>query len=94
MNPIHYDRSIMTELPTEKDTIRTEGENTLYAVPYYNSLINTNNQLITNALEIATESVKIFNQHMLNLMKLNISVMRMSWIQFLYFAQPRSENEE
>jgi HD superfamily phosphohydrolase len=53
----------------------------------YNRFIHTNIQLITNELDIATESMKIFNEFVCRLTKFNMSALRTWWFPFLYFAQ-------
>lgn len=80
----------MAQKQEEKSNIKTE-DNSFYDASSYNRFINTKNQLITSWLEIGTESMKIFNEYILGLTKLNMSVMRMWWIPF---AKPNIENKE
>lgn len=71
----------MAEVLTEESSIKIE-DNPIYEAPY-NRFILTNIQLITNGLEIANGSMKIFNDSLLKFLKFNMTDMRMFWIPFL-----------
>jgi hypothetical protein len=71
----------MAELLTEESTIKIE-DNPIYEAPY-TQFILANIQLITNGLEIANGSMKIFNDSLLKFLKFNMTFMRMFWIPFL-----------
>jgi len=81
----------MTELLRE-DIIRKTENNPPSGSPPYSSFIQVNNQLIADGLEIATRTMKIFNEFILTLTKFNMGVMKMWWNPFLYFPQSKSEN--
>jgi hypothetical protein len=71
----------MAEVLTEESSIKIE-DNPIYEAPY-NRFILANIQLITNGLEIANGSMKIFNDSLLKFLKFNMTDMRMFWIPFL-----------
>lgn len=71
----------MAEVLTEESSIKIE-DSPIYEAPY-NRFILANIQLITNGLEIANVSMKIFSDSLLKFLEFNMSVMRMFWIPFL-----------
>lgn len=68
----------MAEVLIEESSIKIE-DNPIYGAPY-NRFILANIQLITNGLEIANGSMKIFNDSLLKFLEFNMTVMRMFWI--------------
>jgi len=63
----------MAELLTEESSIKIE-DNPIYEAPY-TRLIIANIQLVTNGLEIANGSMKIFYDSLLKFLKFNMTVM-------------------
>lgn len=71
----------MAELLAEESSIKIE-DNPVYKAQYTRFIL-ANIQLITNGLEIANGSMKIFNDSLLKFLKFNMTVMRIFWILFL-----------
>ena len=71
----------MAELLTEESYFKIE-DNPIYKAQYTRFIL-ANIQLITNGLEIANGSMKIFHDSLLKFLKFNMTVMRMFWIPFL-----------
>ena len=73
--------NFMAELLTEESSFKIE-DNPIYKAHTLGSIF-ANIQLITNGLEIANGSTKIFHDSLLKFLKFNMTVMRMFWIPFL-----------
>ena len=67
----------MVELLTEESSFKIE-DNPIYKTPYTRFIL-ANIQLITNGLEIANGSMKIFHDSLLKFLKFNITVMKIFW---------------
>ena len=71
----------MAELLTEESSIKIE-DNPIYEAPY-TRLMFANIQLITNNLENANGSMKIFYDSLLKFLEFNMTIMKMFWVPFL-----------